>query len=235
MAGRLIFFALPGEASAFFKRAAASGIPFTTNPEVPPGAARRTHGEDEVWVTGVGRGNARRVGAIALAACRPEMVLTCGVAGALNPAHEIGAVFHQTDADGRLPHRLHEAGSRPGEIITRDFVAVTREQKAALFAETHADLVEMESDVLRSLAAERGVKSATVRSVSDTANADLPLDFNTVYSTDMRLDPLKLGMRIAGAPWKIPALMRLGRDAAAASASLADVLFLSLYCETGKR
>lgn len=235
MPGRLIFFALPGEASAFFKRAAAGGMPFTRNPQVPPGVARRTQGEDEVWVTGVGRANARRVGMIALEACRPELVLTCGVAGALNPAHEVGAVFHQADAYGQLSHQLHEAGSRPGEIITRDFVAVTRQQKAALFAEAQADLVEMESDVLRSLAAERGIKSATVRSVSDTANADLPLDFNKVYSTDMRLDPFKLGMQIAGAPWKIPALMRLGRDAAAASASLADVLFLSLYCDTDKR
>lgn len=226
---------MPGEASPFFKRAASSGIRFSPNQDVPPGAVRRTWGEDEVWITGIGRANARRVGVIALEACRPETMLTCGVAGALNPAHEIAAVFHQADSSYVLADRLHNAGSRPGDIITRDFVAVTRLQKASLFAETRADLVEMESQILRSLAAERGIASATVRSVSDTANGDLPLDFNRVYSADMRLDPLKLGMRIAGAPWKIPALMRLGRDAAAASASLANVLFRSLYGEIDNR
>ena len=222
----LIFFAMPGEAGPFL-RAAAAILPGPVRAPLPDGAQgaqRFTLGIHEVWVTGVGPVNAARVGRIAIGQFQPARVITAGVAGALDPAHRVGEVFHDAESETGLDPLLHRAGSRRGRIVMRDRIAVTAADKAALRAETGADLVEMESAALRGLAFAAGIPSATVRAVSDTAGHDLPLDFNAVYTPNMRLSPFQLGAAIARAPWKIPALIRLGGNARTASTRLAAVL-----------
>jgi hypothetical protein len=107
-------------------------------------------------------------------------------------------------------------------------VVITRFEKAQLRLETQADLVDMESTVLRELARARSIPSATVRSVSDTAHGDLVLDFNRVYTVQKTLHPGRLALEIARAPWKIPALIRFGGDAHKASLRLAEVLLETL-------
>jgi adenosylhomocysteine nucleosidase len=222
----LIFFAMPGEAGPFL-RAVAGILPRPVRAPIPEGAhgARRfVLGDHEVWVTGVGPANADRVGRIAIGQFQPARVITAGVAGALDPAHRVGEVFHDAESETGLDPLLHRAGSRRGRIVMRDRIAVTAADKAALRAETGADLVEMESAALRGLAFAAGIPSATVRAVSDTAGDDLPLDFNAVYTPDMRLSPFRLGAAIARAPWTIPGLIRLGGNARTAAARLAAVL-----------
>ena len=59
---------------------------------------------------------------------------------------------------------------------------------------------------------------------TDTAHHDLPLDFNRVYGPEKSLLAGRLALEIARAPWKIPALVRFGRNAQVASARLAEVL-----------
>lgn len=222
----LIAFAMPGEADAFLQRARRLGLrlPPVTAPLPGASARRYREGSLEVWVTGIGMTNAGRVGAAALEAARPARLITSGVAGALDPEASVGRVYHDHDDGFPGADRLRAAGSTPGRMVTRDQVVVTRAAKARLLEETGAHLVDMESSVLRELARSAGVPSATVRSVSDTAHQDLPLDFNRTYSPDKRLLPGRLALEIARAPWTIPALIRFGRDARTASERLAAVL-----------
>jgi hypothetical protein len=109
-------------------------------------------------------------------------------------------------------------------MLMSDRLAVTAEDKRLLRERTSAALVDMESAAIREICREQGIPSATIRAVSDDAARDLPLDFNRLYTPSMRIDPARLAFRILAAPWKIPALIRFGRQTAFASGRLAGVL-----------
>jgi hypothetical protein len=111
-------------------------------------------------------------------------------------------------------------------------MAITGVEKAALRRETGACAVEMESAVIHGLCRDHGVACATVRVISDVAGEDLPLDFNQLTTPDLRIDGGKLAFAVAGAPWKIPALLRLQRRTAAAAAALAVSLTRALEAGT---
>ncbi|MEY4326549.1 MAG: 5-methylthioadenosine/S-adenosylhomocysteine nucleosidase [Verrucomicrobiota bacterium] len=230
MESTLLFFALPQEAAAFVKLGRRRGWPLRpTAPPVPRHALQRFVSPGlEVWVTGMGPENALRSGDAALQTGRPVRVFTCGVAGALNLEAQVGWVFHEADPGFPGIDRLQSTASNPGRMVTRDRVVVTQFEKAQLRLETQADLVDMESTVLRDLARARNIPSATVRSVSDTAQGDLVLDFNRIYTVQKTLHPGRLALEIARAPWKIPALIRFGGDAQKACVRLAEVLLETL-------
>ena len=65
---------------------------------------------------------------------------------------------------------------------------------------------------------------ATVRVISDTADETMPLDFNTLTTSDMKMDYAKLVLALLRVPGKLPALLRLQRQTQAAARVLA--LFL---------
>jgi hypothetical protein len=63
-----------------------------------------------------------------------------------------------------------------------------------------------------------------VRVISDTAEEDLPLDFNALSKPDKSLDFGKLAWAIAKSPAKIKALLDLQKKTAFAAQQLASVL-----------
>jgi hypothetical protein len=93
-----------------------------------------------------------------------------------------------------------------------------------LRAETGADAVEMESAAIHAVCAERGIPCATVRVISDTADEDLPLDFNALAKADQSIDFGKLFLAVAKSPGKIGALLALQKKTKFAAAQLAGVL-----------
>jgi nucleoside phosphorylase len=200
----LICFALKEEAAPFRKIVAGkSGI--------------------SILLTGIGRQNAEKSVRAFLAARPPKLVLTCGFAGGLNPELKPGEVVFEAP-DENLRAKLLAAAAKPGKIFCADRIATTVAEKKKLRDETGADAVEMESAAIHAACRERGIPCATVRVISDTANEDLPLDFNALSKPDKNLDFGKLFLTIARSPGKIGALMRLRKQTKFAAENLAGVL-----------
>ena len=138
-------------------------------------------------------------------------MLTCGFAGGLNPDLKLGDVIFElfpgssrgNEAQIKIwnqlvpPYlgccaKLLAAGAKPVKFFCADRIATTVAEKKKLRDETGADAVEMESAAIHAVCAERGIPCATVRVISDTANEDLPLDFNALAKPDKNLDFGKL-------------------------------------------
>ena len=134
----------------------------------------------------------------------------------------------EADSSCWLQERLSRAGARPATFHCAERAAITVAEKSSLRSQTGADAVEMESGILRQLARNRGIPSATVRVISDAADKDLPLDFNALMTPDMKLSGVGLAWRLLRAPGKIPELIRFGRQTAWAADRLAEVLVAAL-------
>lgn len=203
----LICFALKEEAAPFKKYV----------------AGLRGSNDISCLITGIGKMNAEKSVRQFLAVHSPKFVLTCGFAGGLNPAFNLGEVYFET-ADESLRVKILAAGAKPAEFFCADRVAITVADKKNLRDETGADLGEMESAAIRAVCAEKKIPCATVRVISDTANEDLPLDFNALAKPDKNIDYGKLALAVAKSPGKISALMKLQRQTQFAAQQLADVL-----------
>jgi len=201
----LICFALKEEAAPFRKNAAGkTGI--------------------TILLTGIGRQNAEKSLREFLATHSPKLVLTCGFAGGLNPELKLGDVIFEIPRPSTFNLQLSTCGAKPAKIFCADRIATTVAEKKKLRAETGADAVEMESAAIHAVCRERGIPCATVRVISDTANEDLPLDFNALAKPDKNLDFGKLAWAIAKSPGKIGALMELQKKTKFAAEQLAEVL-----------
>jgi hypothetical protein len=94
----------------------------------------------------------------------------------------------------------------------------------ALWQNTGADAVEMESHIIRSLCQESHIPSATVRVISDGAREDLPVDFNRLFTPAGRLHAGKLFLALLKTPRGLAGLLHLRRQTRTAARLLADTL-----------
>jgi adenosylhomocysteine nucleosidase len=177
-----------------------------------------------VILVGMGKRNAERAIRAALAEERPTLVLTCGFAGGLSPGLAMGSVVFAADSETGLEPALLAAGAKPARFHCAERVAVTVEEKRALREATGADAVEMESQIICSVCREQKIPSATVRVILDTADEDLPLDFNQLMTPDLKMSYVKLAMVLAKSLGKVGALLKLRKQSEAAATKLGQVL-----------
>src|SRR6185295_5403052 len=111
-------------------------------------------------------------------------------------------------------------GATPAKIFCAERIATTIAEKNTLRGDTGADAVEMESGVIHAVCRERGIPCATVRAISDTADEDLPLDFNQLAKSDLSLHYGKLAWAVAKSPGKTGALLRLQKNCRFAAGQL---------------
>jgi adenosylhomocysteine nucleosidase len=185
----------------------------------------------QVWITGMGRTNAARSIRDAIEKLKPERVITAGFAGALNPELKVGDVLYDEDFDAGLANQLEDHGAISAKFYCHKRVAITAQEKLALWKETCADAVEMESSVIRTICKEFRIPSATVRVISDDAHQDLPLDFNALMTSEDQIDYPKLIWAVLSKPSRIPKLMEFQRQTIAASRKLGSVLQDALGAE----
>jgi adenosylhomocysteine nucleosidase len=183
-----------------------------------------------ILIVGIGRRSAEKSLREFLGANAPGLVLTCGFAGGLSPDLQLGDMLFEpaelpaTSAVPDLPARLAAGGMKPARFFCADRIATTAAEKKKLRAETGADAVEMESAAIHAVCRERGIACLTVRVISDTADEDLPLDFNALAKPDQSLDFGKLAWAVARSPGKIGALLELQRKTSLAARRLAEAL-----------
>jgi len=201
----LVCFALPEEAAPFRKVSSACDNP-------------------KILVTGIGRRNSERKFRGAIENTAPALVLTCGFAGALDPALKPGDVVFDAGVDSGLSEKLGAAGAIKAKFHCSPRVAVTGVEKTDLRRATGADVVEMESQVIRDICREKKIPSATVRVISDAADEDLPLDFNLLMTPEQNLSFAKLAFALVKSPGKVPQLLALQRNTRFAAQRLAEVL-----------
>jgi len=183
----------------------------------------------EILVTGIGGKRAGDSVSRRLASGkRPGLVLTCGFAGGLNPAHPLGRVLFDSEGAPEWVQRWVSSGAVPGRFVHSDRVVVTAAEKARLYRETGADAVEMESSVIVRLCRECGIPVTVLRVISDTAGEDLPMDFNRYSRPDGSLSVPRLLLGMAASPGAVPRLIRFNRCLTKAAQALGAVLFRGL-------
>ena len=178
----------------------------------------------DILITGMGRENAERSLHQQLRVRLPQLVLSCGFAGGLNPYLSVGTVVFSADEDAGVTAALLRAGACPVQFYCAERVAATVEAKRQLWEETGADAVEMESQIIRAICRAHGIPSATIRVISDGAHENLPLDFNLFMSSEQRIQYGRLILALLGSPQRIPAILRLQRQTQFAARRLAGVL-----------
>jgi hypothetical protein len=97
-----------------------------------------------------------------------------------------------------------------------------------------ADAVEMESFEVLAEAFAWMNEGIAVRAVSDTADEDLPLDFDQVVTNEGELSMTRLAGQIVRQPSAIPGLIRLGKRSGEAAKRLADFLDAYVAALAGK-
>jgi adenosylhomocysteine nucleosidase len=187
-------------------------------------ATFRGVGGCQVWLTGIGRKNAAESIRRAIALVKPERVITAGFAGGLNPDLKFGDIVYEQDFDAGFGPQLETLGAVPAKFHCHRRVAITAQEKAELWESTGADVVEMESSVIRTICREHRIPSATVRVISDDARQDLPLDFNALMTSEDRINYLKLMWAVLSRPGSIPKLMEFQHQTIAAGRQLGSVL-----------
>jgi adenosylhomocysteine nucleosidase len=175
-------------------------------------------------IVGVGKCNAQQAITAALAGERPGLVLTCGFAGGLRPELGAGTVVFAADPEAGIEEALLAAGAKRGRFHCVERVAATAAEKRRLRETTGADAVEMESEAVCAVCRDQGIPSAAVRVILDTAEENLPLDFDQLMGPGQRLSYGKLAWALMKSPGKVGGLLTLQRQAKAAAEKLGQVL-----------
>jgi adenosylhomocysteine nucleosidase len=107
----------------------------------------------------------------------PPVVVAAGLAGALDPALRVGdlcAEVHGPAGWSPLPRGLW----KPVRIAHAEHIVATAEEKQSL--RDSGDICDMESALLATTCLEAGIPFLSLRAVSDTAHADLPVPPETL-------------------------------------------------------
>jgi adenosylhomocysteine nucleosidase len=197
---------------------------FAVKHETGPFKSKAREHDAKILITGMGKENARRSIEAALAGQKPGCVLTCGFAGALNRDLKRNEILFSDTSPPNLAAIFQGLGGREARFHCAERIASTAEEKRVLFQKTNADAVEMESGIIHKCCAKAGVPCATVRVVLDTAEEDLPLDFNPLMTARYQINYLKLAQTLLKGPEVIPSLLFFQKQCDAAARKLSDFL-----------
>lgn len=197
--------------------------------------------EVNVLLTGVGTRQAAQAMSKLVGGGETETVECCisaGLAGALRPEYQVGQILvAEAITSERVPE--HGVGSLKcsvplvsfaedcGATAVRRFFtserAISRADEKEYLGSI-ADAVEMESFAVLSRARSDGVPGIAIRSISDTADEDLPLDMNGIFTESGGVSFPRVIGQVALRPHVIPQLVKLGHNSKRAAESLAAFL-----------
>lgn len=154
-------------------------------------------------------------------------VISFGVAGGLDPSLKPGDIVLATEVvagDGRWLAGLSlneevvaSVGLRRRRIIRgglagAEEVVAAQARKAALWLQTGAAAVDMESHIAAAYAAEAGLPFAALRVISDSAHRSLPTLAKSAIRPDGKIDLRKIFSGLVRNPRAVSALVSTGLD-----------------------
>ncbi|MGC4004584.1 MAG: hypothetical protein QM811_16275 [Pirellulales bacterium] len=188
------------------------------------------------WRAGVGSENARRGCEALLAGHRPAWTISAGFSGGLDPRLKIGDLVwaeRTLSPDGRhaIPDLadvtlagLSSSVTR-ATIVQRESIIRLPADKAALFQETAAAAVDMESWSVCEACVAAGRRFLALRVISDTAGEELPIDVEALIAPQTTAQ--RAG-KILGGIFRRPGLVKdlwtLQTNASLASQRLGEAL-----------
>lgn len=184
-------------------------------------------------ITGMGTAAATRVTERLLAAGSFDHAVVVGIAGAVDPALRIAEVVVPevvVDATTGAEHRPVPLGGATarGRLRTSDEFVLTDDRLADLRADGVV-AVDMETGAIGAACERHGCPWSVFRAISDRAGAT---GLNDVVLSLVRPDgspsPGGVARFLVTRPWDVPALVRLGRDAKAASEAAAGATVRAL-------
>lgn len=187
-------------------------------------------------ITGMGQENARRVSSEVMAAPY-TMCIASGFAGALKEHQNVGDIVVartvqqlgtsvSLQCSPQLFRSAIEAQSIGADVLlTTDKLAGTAAEKKQLGR--FADVIDMESFAVLSVASERGVPAIAIRAISDRVDEDIPAGIETTVDETGRVRASGVARYLGTHPLRVQALIRIGKNSRAAAQSL--VKFLEAY------
>jgi adenosylhomocysteine nucleosidase len=178
-------------------------------------------------IAGGGKPDGAERAAEMLVARGARALLSFGLAGGLDPGLKPGAIVvplaviegaASYNTDAALSTAL--GGWFGGFMVASDRIVVTRDDKRALFEATLACAVDLESGAVARVAARHGLPFAVLRAICDPAVTALPPAALAALDTTGTIAFGRVAASVLSRPSQIPALARLGRDAAAARKAL---------------
>lgn len=144
-----------------------------------------------VIYSGVGRSAARDATRLLIAGHRPNLIVSAGFAGGLDPDLTRGQVVvprEVVDVDGnRFPVEPIDPESIPTQsppirLLTVDAIARTPADKSKLRADFNADLIDMETSAVAAVCGDQGKRFFSIRVVGDDSAAELPAEVATMLN-----------------------------------------------------
>lgn len=155
---------------------------------------------------------------------RPEIIVSAGFSGALQPGLPIGAIIlaENFSDSGLLRNTPLPESFRVGRTITVDDVLETSDQKKAAGLETGALAVDLETSHFQQVCDRNGVKMISIRAISDTLDQDIPIPAGVLLDPENgRPNPKAIFQYLFRNPSKAQDFARLLRHAKMAQQSLA--------------
>jgi adenosylhomocysteine nucleosidase len=190
-------------------------------------------------LTGMGQAHALDAAKRSLA-YRPDICISTGLAGSLRSEYRPGDILAArlvsevgepvaVASHRELLSTAVDGGARQIERLATSRTLVARvEQKRQLASQ--AEAVDMESYTILAEAARCGVPAVAIRAISDTADFDMPYDFERARDAQGQIRVMGVVSQVLRRPSGLPDLLKLARDSRFASRRLAD--FLDAFAET---
>jgi nucleoside phosphorylase len=173
-----------------------------------------------------------------------DICISSGLAGALQETLQPGDIIaprliraetphadmptDELKVDPELRSQALQHGAKPADcLLTVDRVMVKASQKQG--CASRAQSVDMESFEIIKQASAWGARTVVVRAISDSAEQDLPIDFNVTLSKEKQVSVAKVILELTKYPLALPALIRFALQSRKAADRLAN--FLDSYVQ----
>jgi|KBSMisStandDraft_5_1062788.scaffolds.fasta_scaffold862190_1 nucleoside phosphorylase len=189
---------------------------------------RRREAPVTVFHTGVGE-KACRARIEPFLDTRPfDLLISSGFAGGADSSLGVGDLFlAENFSDPQLLARAQDLlVSRVGQLVTAPHVIQSAGERAQLMHETGAAAIDMETEWIAQACAKRKIPMLSLRVISDTAAAPLPLPPEVLFDLErQKTDPLRVASHLLRHPVHVPGLIRFARQIAAVRATLGAAVY----------